>query len=295
MSSNHILIRGARQQNPGEHSSVSIPRTLVVITGLSGPGSPPWPSTPFTRKGSGAVSNPFPPMHVSFWNAWKNRTWTPSTAFPRQSPSNRRRPVTTPVPRWEPSPRSMIISACFSLGSAHPYCYRCQRPITSQSVDQIGWIRPLPLTEGTRIVILSPLVTQQKGSHGDFLEKLIKEGFARVRVNGNRTTSKRFPPCPKTRSTTFRWLWIASRSRRIRSRLADSLELAMGRSEGVVLVDVDGKEPILFSEKAACIPCGISYPELTPASFSSNSARRRLSKMRRPGDHYRVRSRADHS
>ncbi|MBT8351216.1 MAG: excinuclease ABC subunit UvrA, partial [Deltaproteobacteria bacterium] len=152
-----------------------------------------------------------------------------------------------------------------------PHCYICGKPITSQTIDQIV-NQVLALPEGSKIIILSPLVSNQKGTHEKLFKWLKKEGFARVRVDGKTLDIEDVSSLKKNTKHTIDV--IIDRlvvNKKIKNRLADSLELALTQSEGLVNVDVVDKEAILFSEKAACIDCGISYPEFTPASFSFNS------------------------
>ena len=152
-----------------------------------------------------------------------------------------------------------------------PHCHICGKPITSQTIDQIV-SQVLSLPEGSKIIILSPLVSNQKGTHEKLFKWLKKEGFARVRVDGKTFDIEDISSLKKNIKHTIDV--IVDRlvvKEKIKNRLADSLELALAQSDGLVEVDVLGKESILFSEKAACIDCGISYPEFTPASFSFNS------------------------
>ena len=121
-------------------------------------------------------------------------------------------------------------------------------------------------------MILSPLVTSQKGTHEKLFKQLKKEGFARVRVNGETLDIESVGKLHKNKKNTIDV--VVDRlivKEAIKNRLADSMELALSLSGGLITVNVFGKEPILFSEKSACITCGISYPEFTPASFSFNS------------------------
>jgi excinuclease ABC subunit A len=159
-----------------------------------------------------------------------------------------------------------------------PHCYQCGKPIAFQSLDQIiESIFQFP--DNSRSMILAPLVSGQKGSHERLFQKLKKDGFARVKVDGVIYEIDDLGKLDKNKKHAIDV--IVDRlviNEKVRNRLADSLEMAISLSGGVVTVDrVDsaGKiiESILFSEKAACISCGISYPELTPASFSFNSPR----------------------
>jgi len=152
-----------------------------------------------------------------------------------------------------------------------PHCYQCDQPITSQSIDQIV-DRVMSLPQDSKIIILSPIVTGRKGTHAKRLLQLKKEGFARVRINGETLDIEGVGNLDKKKKHTIDV--VVDRlivKKQIKNRLADSLELALSLSEGLVTVDVLGGQPVLFSEKSACIACGISYPDFTPASFSFNS------------------------
>jgi excinuclease ABC subunit A len=152
-----------------------------------------------------------------------------------------------------------------------PHCYRCGKPITSQSLDQIS-DQIFSLPEGTKIIILSPLVTQQKGTHQKLLQQLRQEGFARVRIDEQMFEIEEAPALDRNRKHSLDVVVDRLVVREtIRNRLSDSLELALACSNGLVTIDVVDGEPILFSEKAACVTCNISYPDFTPASFSFNS------------------------
>jgi excinuclease ABC subunit A len=152
-----------------------------------------------------------------------------------------------------------------------PHCYLCGKPITAQTLDQIV-DQVMSLDEGTRIMILAPLVSGQKGSHEKLFNRLKKEGFARVRVNRKTLEIEAVGRLDKNKKHTIDV--VVDRlvvKEKIRNRLADSIELAMSLSNGLITVDIPDGEPVLFSEKSACITCGISYPDFTPASFSFNS------------------------
>ncbi len=158
-----------------------------------------------------------------------------------------------------------------------PHCYQCGRSITFQSIDQmVDQVMSMP--EGTRLIILAPLIKGQKGTHERLFARLKKEGFARAKVDGQIVDIDAAGGLDKNKKHTIDV--VVDRlvvKETIRNRLADSMELAISHSDGLAAVELmDGSgesrsEPVLFSEKAACIHCGISFPELNPASFSFNS------------------------
>ncbi|MBU4504209.1 MAG: excinuclease ABC subunit UvrA, partial [Proteobacteria bacterium] len=109
-------------------------------------------------------------------------------------------------------------------------------------------------------------------THEKLLKHLKRDGFARIRINGKTFEIEDIDKLDKNKKHTIDV--VVDRlvvKENIKNRLADSLELAVSQSGGIAMVDVSDKKPVLFSEKAACITCGISYPEFTPASFSFNS------------------------
>jgi excinuclease ABC subunit A len=155
------------------------------------------------------------------------------------------------------------------VGKAH--CHECGRPITAQTAGQIV-DQVMSLDSGTRVIILSPVVADQQGTHERLFQRLRRDGFARVRVDGRIFGLDEAIVLDKNTKHTIEAVvdrLVVKGS--ARNRLADSIELAMGLSEGLVTVDVVEGESFAFSEKATCLVCGTSYPSLTPASFSFNS------------------------
>lgn len=152
-----------------------------------------------------------------------------------------------------------------------PYCYRCGRKITRQTVQQIvDSVFALPA--GTKIQILAPLVRGRKGEYKELFQEVKKEGFVRVRVDGEIKDVD--SPIALVKNKKHSIEVVVDRlllKEKIRKRLADSLEIALKLGSGVVLVDAEGKRELLFSEHYACVHCNISYEELTPRMFSFNS------------------------
>jgi excinuclease ABC subunit A len=157
-----------------------------------------------------------------------------------------------------------------------PHCYGCGRPISSQSLDQI-LDQILTLAKNTKVLIIAPIVSNQKGSHTKTIQKLKKNGFVRVRIDGRIFEIEKINGLDNSKKHNIDV--VVDRliiKHNIESRLADSVELALGQSEGSVIIQVVDKREkpeneIVFSEKAACTKCNISFPQLTPASFSFNS------------------------
>jgi excinuclease ABC subunit A len=155
-----------------------------------------------------------------------------------------------------------------------PHCPECGKPVLRQSSSQIV-SRLLEMDAGTRIEVLAPLVRGRKGEFRDLFERARKEGFVRVRVDGD--TYDLSDPPSLNRYENHDISVIVDRlvvKEEDRDRLADSVEVALRTAGGVVeVVEHGGKEPEshLFSERYACASCGISLPELEPRQFSFNS------------------------
>ncbi|MGE4263842.1 MAG: excinuclease ABC subunit UvrA [Desulfovibrio sp.] len=155
------------------------------------------------------------------------------------------------------------------------FCPKCGKPIAAQSGDEIlAAIMALP--EGTRLLLLAPLVEHQKGTHKDLFARLRKEGFARVRVNGEVHTLDEVPELDKLKKHTIELVVdrLAVKPD-IRPRLGDSVELALRQGKGSLIVSEHGKPAKdadrLFSTSSTCATCGVSMPALTPQLFSFNS------------------------
>ena len=151
-----------------------------------------------------------------------------------------------------------------------PHCPKCGKPVKSQSVDQI-LAQILSLPENTRLTLLAPIVNQQKGTHKNIFDKLSAAGFVRVKVDGKIRELGENIPLAKTKKHSIELVVDRLVNREgIRSRLADSLETALKFGNGIVFVETDA-EILTFSEKNACVDCGISLPDITPQLFSFNS------------------------
>ncbi|MBC8394644.1 MAG: excinuclease ABC subunit UvrA, partial [Deltaproteobacteria bacterium] len=271
MESEKIIIRGARQHNL-KNIDVELPRNkLVVVTGLSGSGKSTLAFDTLYAEGQRRYVESLSTYARQFLERMEKpdvdmiEGLSPAIAIEQKTASHNPRSTVGTVTEIYDYLRLLFAR----VGTSH--CYICGKPITSQTLDQIV-DQVMSLPEGSRIVILSPLVTSQKGTHEKLLKQLKKEGFARVRVNGETLDIESIGKLHKNKKHTIDV--VVDRlivKETIKNRLADSLELALSLSGGLITVDVFGKEPILFSEKSACITCGISYPEFTPASFSFNS------------------------
>jgi len=271
MNSEKIIIRGARQHNL-KNIDVELPRNkLVVVTGISGSGKSTLAFDTLYAEGQRRYVESLSTYARQFLERMEKpdvdliEGLSPAIAIEQKTASHNPRSTVGTVTEIYDYLRLLFAR----IGT--PHCYKCGQPITSQTLDQIV-DRVMSLSEGTRIIILAPLISGQKGTHEKLFKRLKKEGFARVRVDGETLEIEEVSKLDKNKKHFIDV--VVDRlvvKEKIKNRLADSLELAMSQSDGLVTVDVLGMEPVLFSEKSACITCGISYPEFTPASFSFNS------------------------
>ncbi len=266
-----IRIKGASQHNL-KHVTLDIPRDrLVVITGVSG---------------SGKSSLAFDTIYAE----GQRRYVESLSAYARQFIGQMDKPEVESIEGLSPAiaieqraashnPRSTVgtvteIYDYFRLlyaGIGHCHCHRCGREISSQTIDSIVE-SVLALPEGARFSILAPIARGKKGEFQKELKKLQKEGFARVRIDGEIRDLSEDIVLPKTKRHSIDL--IVDRlimKDGVRKRLRDSLEIAAAKSDGLVCIaDAAGFET-LYSEKYACPDCGISMPTLAPRVFSFNS------------------------
>ena len=152
-----------------------------------------------------------------------------------------------------------------------PYCPNCGKKIEKQTIDQII-DTIMKLEEGTRIQVLAPVVRGRKGEYTKLLEDFQKNGFVRVRIDGE--VMELTDDITLDRKKKHNIDLIVDRlviKPEIRSRLTESVEIALKHAENLVTIDIVGKKEMLFSQNYACPDCGFSFPELTPRMFSFNN------------------------
>src|SRR5699024_5902394 len=152
-----------------------------------------------------------------------------------------------------------------------PYCPNCGKKIEKQSIDQIV-DNVMKLETGTRIQVLAPVVRGRKGEYTKLFEDLQKDGFARVRVDGEIYDLSDEIKLEKNKKHEIEI--VVDRlviKEDIVGRLTESIEVALKHAENLVLIDVVGQKPVLYSCNYACPDCGFSFPELTPRMFSFNN------------------------
>ena len=268
----NIVVKGAREHNL-KNVDVTIPRNkLVVITGVSG---------------SGKSSLAFDTIYAE----GQRRYVESLSAYARQFLGRMDKPDVDYIEGLSPAisidqkgtshnPRSTVgtVTEIFDYlrllfaRIGKPHCYKCGRPVQSQTVQQIvDSITELPVS--SRIQILSPVVRRRKGEHKEVFESARKSGFVRVRVNGEiKDLSENFE-LDKQKwhdiDVVVDRLVITEKMDKV--RISDSTEAALKQAGGIVLVDIAGKEEMIFSEAFSCVYCNVSLGEIEPRTFSFNN------------------------
>ena len=266
-----IIIKGAKQHNL-KNIDVELPRNrLVVITGLSGSGKSSLAFDTLYAEGQRRYVESLSTYARQFLERLEKpdvefiEGLSPAIAIEQKTASHNPRSTVGTVTEIYDYLRLLFAR----VGTVH--CHQCGRPIASQTLDQMV-NRLMALTAGSRIIILAPLTEAERGTHGPLLKRLRREGFARVRIDGEMHDLDSVPSLNKAEKHTIDV--VVDRlivKEGIRNRMADSLELALALSDGTIDVAIVGEPDVFFSEKAACTTCGVGYPPLTPASFSFNS------------------------
>ncbi len=271
MSSGEIIIRGARVHNL-KNVNLTLPRNkFIVFTGLSG---------------SGKSSLAFDTIYAE----GQRRYVESLSAYARQFLGQMDKPDLDQIEGLSPAisidqktasrnPRSTVgtvteiydyIRLLYARIGA-PHCPDCNKEISKQTVQQIvDQVNVMP--EGTRIQVLAPLVRSRKGEYSKLFAEMRHKGYVRVRVDGTVRDLEEEIVLDKHKKHTIEVVIDRLVIREgIETRLADSLEIALKLSEGLVLIENDDGSEQLFSENFACADCGFSFEEISPRIFSFNS------------------------
>ncbi|MDA0173212.1 excinuclease ABC subunit UvrA [Solirubrobacter taibaiensis] len=272
---NSIVVTGAREHNLKD-VTVELPRdSLVVITGLSG---------------SGKSSLAFDTIYAE----GQRRYVESLSAYARQFLGQMDKPDVDSIEGLSPAisidqkttsrnPRSTVgtVTEIYDYlrllwaRVGKPHCFNCGRPIAAQSAEQII-DQIMGLEEGTRFMVMAPIVRGRKGEYGKQLAELRSEGFTRVKVDGElRQLEEEIVLDKKYKHDISVVVDRLVMRPELRKRLADSVETAVSLADGILEVETVPREgdPEIFtySERFACLHCGISMPELEPRSFSFNA------------------------
>lgn len=278
MNSNKIIIKGAREHNL-KNINVEIPRgKLVVFTGLSGSGKSSLAFDTIYAEGQRRYVESLSSYARQFLGLMEKpdvdhiEGLSPAISIDQRSASANPRSTVGTITEIYDYLRLLFARV------GKPHCPSCGQEISRQSVSQITE-RVLGFAEGTKIMILSPQVRDQKGEHRQTLEEIRKSGFVRVRIDGSVFNISDEINLDKNKKHNIEIivdrLTIEKEPKNkqdFKTRLADSLEVALRHGKGrVIILEPESKKEHLFSELFACPRCGINLPEISPRSFSFNS------------------------
>jgi len=272
MEPKYIRIRGARMHNL-KNIQADLPRNkLVLLTGLSGSGKSTLAFDTLYAEGQRRYVESLSTYARQFLGQMDKpdvdslEGLSPAVSIEQRTTSRNPRSTVGTITEIYDHLRLLYARA------GRPHCPDCGREIRSQSIeDMVNSLMRLP--ENTKIVLLAPLVDGKKGEHRELLENLRREGFVRIRINGQVHSLDEDIQLAKNRRHTIEA--VVDRiviKIEAEQRLADSATTAVKLSGGFLLVNFpDEKQETLFSEKAACIECGRSLPDLTTQLFSFNN------------------------
>ena len=272
MAADELVVHGAREHNLKD-ITVRLPRNrLICITGLSG---------------SGKSSLAFDTIYAE----GQRRYVESLSAYARQFLQMMEKPDVDHIDGLSPAisidqkttsrnPRSTVgtVTEIYDYlrllyaRVGRPHCPVCGKPITGQSIDAIV-DQVLRLEEGTRFTVNAPVVRDRKGEYKDLFEEIVREGFTRMKVDGQEIVLEDgIPDLDKKFKHTIEVVVDRLVMRPdLRARLTQSIESAAGLAEGLVGIDVIEGEPMLFSQNFACPDHGVSLAELQPRIFSFNA------------------------
>ena len=271
MAKQYIKIRGANEHNL-KNVSLDIPRNeLVVLTGLSGSGKSSLAFDTIYAEGQRRYMESLSSYARQFLGQMEKPDVESieglSPAISIDQKSTNRNPRSTVGTVTEIYDYMRLLYARIGI----PHCPKCGREIKKQTVDQmVDQIMALP--EKTRIQLLAPIVRGRKGRHEKVLEQAKKSGYVRVRIDGNLYELTEAIELEKNIKHNIEI--VVDRlvvKEGIEKRLSDSIDTVMGLTGGLMMVDVFGQEPIMFSQSFSCPDCGISVDEVEPRSFSFNN------------------------
>ncbi|MBD3333535.1 excinuclease ABC subunit A, partial [candidate division GN15 bacterium] len=265
-----LHIKGAREHNL-KNIDVRIPRnTLTVITGLSGSGKSSLAFDTIYAEGQRRYVESLSAYARQFLGLMEKpdidfiEGLSPAISIEQRSTAKNPRSTVGTV--TEVYDYLRLLFARIGV----PHCVQCRQPITQQTAEQIV-DSVLGFEEGTRMMVLAPLIKGKKGAHRDVIDEARRQGFVRLRVDGEVMQADDEIKLDKRRKhdidAVVDRLVVKAKSRR---RLADSVETALSIGQGTLIINIKN-EDLLYSEQFACLDCNISYEAPTPQLFSFNS------------------------
>jgi len=271
MKEENITIRGAREHNL-KNINLVLPRNkLIVVTGLSGSGKSSLAFDTIYAEGQ----RRFVESLSSYARQFLEQLQKPDVDFisglspaiaieQRSAGGNPRSTVATQTEIYD------YLRLIFArIGRVH--CYRCGQPIQSQSAQEIVQ-SIMESQEGRDIQILAPLIQGKKGQHRDIFQQIQKSGFVRARVDGK---IYELPASIKLAKYKIHHIEVVVDRLTVKpqasQRIVDSIETALQVGQGMVIIGADKAKDVTFSEKYACLNCGISYGQIQPRNFSFNT------------------------
>ena len=267
----YIRIRGARQHNL-KNINLDIPRDkMVVITGLSGSGKSSLAFDTIYAEGQRRYMESLSSYARQFLGQMDKpdvdyiEGLSPAISIDQKTTSRNPRSTVGTVTEIYDYLRLLFARV------GHPHCPRCGKPVNQQSLDQM-LDQLLALPERTKLLIMAQAVRGKKGEHKKLLEHIRKEGYTRLRIDGEIRDAGEEIQLEKNKKHTIEVVIDRLIIRpEIRPRVAESMEVALKMGQGVAYVQIVDGEQLMFSQNFACEDCGISLPEITPRMFSFNS------------------------
>ena len=266
-----LVIRGAREHNL-KNISLTLPRNrFIVVTGLSGSGKSSLAFDTIYAEGQRRYVESLSAYARQFLGQMEkpdvDRIEGLSPAISIEQKTSSRNPRSTVGTMTEVYDYLRLLFARVGI----PHCHQCGREISQQTIHQIQE-RVLSLPEGTRVAVLAPVVRGRKGEHRKVFETVEREGFVRVRVDGEIMDVDPAPKLDKRKKHDIEIvvdrLTVGPKHAK---RISESLEAAGRFSDGLVMLSLPGDREMLFSQQFACPYCHVSFGEITPRMFSFNS------------------------
>ena len=271
MAFSEIVIRGAREHNL-KNVDLNIPRDkLVVITGLSGSGKSTLAFDTIYAEGQRRYVESLSAYARQFLEIMDKpdvdliEGLSPAISIEQKTSSKNPRSTVGTVTEIYDYLRLLYARV------GVPHCWECGKPISSMTIDQmVDSVMELPL--GTRFHLLAPIVSGRKGEHRAELQHLVREGYVRVKIDGELIDLSEDIPLDKKRKHTIQVVVDRLELKiGIEKRLTDSMETAVRLGQGTAMVEELGGQVLLFSEKFACPEHGVSFGEISPRLFSFNN------------------------